>query len=147
VLSTHGNCSLLENSDKRNELRQGISWLVVDPQDGTRAAIPLSSVARLEEIRAESIEKTGRQQVVQYRGEIMPLVSLNDFGQVEPDEHGSISLIVYNDGRRIIGVVVGRIVDIVSEPDQRFSDDNCETRIIAGKVTRIVHLELVAMNV
>ena len=77
----------------------------------------------------------------------MPLVSLNDFGQVEPDEHGSISLVVYNDGRRNVGVVVGRIVDIVNEPDQSFSDDNCETRIIAGKVTRIVHLELVAMNV
>lgn len=147
VLSSHGTRSLLENSDKRNDLRQGISWLVVDPQDGTRAAIPLSSVARLEEIRADSIEKTGRQQVVQYRGEIMPLVSLNDFGQVEPDEHGSISLVVYNDGRRNVGVVVGRIVDIVNEPDQSFSDDNCETRIIAGKVTRIVHLELVAMNV
>ncbi len=147
VLSSHGTRSLLENSEKRNDLRMGISWLVVDPQDGTRAAIPLSSVARLEEIRADAIEKTGRHQVVQYRGEIMPLVSLNDYGQVESDEHGSLSLVVYNDGRRNIGVAVGRIVDIVNEAEQSFSDDSCETRIIAGKVTRIVHLEQVAMNV
>jgi two-component system chemotaxis sensor kinase CheA len=124
----------------------GISWLIVDPQDGPRAAIPLSSVSRLEEIRSDAIEKTGRQQVVQYRGEIMPLVSLNDYGQVEPDEHGAISLVVYNDGRRNIGVVVGRIVDIVNEADQAFSDESCETRIIAGRVTRVVHLEQLAMN-
>ena len=147
VLSAHGTRSLIDNSDNRGEQNiMGISWLIVDPQDGTRAAIPLSSVSRLEEIRSESIEKTGRQQVVQYRGEIMPLVSLNDFGQVEPDEHGAISLVVYNDGRRNIGVVVGRIVDIVNEPDQAFSDESCETRIIAGRVTRVVHLEQLAMN-
>jgi two-component system chemotaxis sensor kinase CheA len=147
VLSAHGTRSLIDNSDNRGEQNiMGISWLIVDPQDGTRAAIPLSSVSRLEEIRSESIEKTGRQQVVQYRGEIMPLVSLNDLGQVEPDEHGAISLVVYNDGRRNIGVVVGRIVDIVNEPDQAFSDESCETRIIAGRVTRVVHLEQLAMN-
>ena len=147
VLSAHGTRSLIDNSgDRGDQNMAGISWLIVDPQDGTRAAIPLSSVSRLEEIRSESIEKTGRQQVVQYRGEIMPLVSLNDYGQVEPDEHGAISLVVYNDGRRNIGVVVGRIVDIVNEADQAFSDESCETRIIAGRVTRVVHLEQLAMN-
>ena len=147
VLSAHGTRSLIDNSgDRGDQNTVGISWLIVDPQDGTRAAIPLSSVSRLEEIRSESIEKTGRQQVVQYRGEIMPLVSLNDFGQVEPDEHGAISLVVYNDGRRNIGVVVGRIVDIVNEADQAFTDESSETRIIAGRVTRIVHLEQLAMN-
>ncbi len=147
VLSAHGTRSLIDNSgDRGDQNMAGISWLIVDPQDGTRAAIPLSSVSRLEEIRSDAIEKTGRQQVVQYRGEIMPLVSLNDFGQVEPDEHGAISLVVYNDGRRNIGVVVGRIVDIVNEADQAFSDESCETRIIAGRVTRVVHLEQLALN-
>ena len=147
VLSAHGTRSLIDNSGDRGDQNMvGISWLIVDPQDGTRAAIPLSSVSRLEEIRSDAIEKTGRQQVVQYRGEIMPLVSLNDYGQVEPDEHGAISLVVYNDGRRNIGVVVGRIVDIVNEADQAFSDESCETRIIAGRVTRVVHLEQLAMN-
>jgi hypothetical protein len=65
---------------------------------------------------------------------------------VEPDEHGAISLVVYNDGRRNIGVVVGRIVDIVNEADQAFTDESSETRIIAGRVTRVVHLEQLAMN-
>ncbi len=147
VLCANGTRGMIDNSESRGEQKMsGISWLIVDPQDGTQAAIPLSSVSRLEEIRSDSIEKTGRQQVVQYRGEIMPLVSLNDFGQVEPDEHGSISLVVFNDGRRNVGVVVGKIVDIVNEADQAFSDESCETRIIAGRVTRIVHLEQLALN-
>jgi two-component system chemotaxis sensor kinase CheA len=146
VLCAHGTRTMIDNSSSRSEQTgAGISWLIVDPQDGTRAAIPLSTVARLEEIRTESIEKTGRQQVVQYRGQIMPLVSLNEFGQVEPDEHGSISLVVFNDGSRNVGIVVGRIVDIVNDTDQPFSTGG-DTRIIAGRVTRIVNLEQIAMN-
>ncbi|MBL8809860.1 MAG: chemotaxis protein CheA [Planctomycetaceae bacterium] len=147
VLSQHGTRSLIDSSEGRNEQsRVGDSWLIVDPQDGTRAAIQLSTVARLEEVRTDAIEKTGRQQVVQYRGQIMPLVSLNDFGQVEPNEHGSISLVVYNDGTRNVGVAVGRIVDIVSQSDSQFEKSEGDTRIIAGRVTRVVNLAQVAMN-
>lgn len=147
VLSQHGTRSLIDSSEGRNEQsRVGDSWLIVDPQDGTRAAIQLSTVARLEEVRTDAIEKTGRQQVVQYRGQIMPLVSLNDFGQVEPNEHGSISLVVYNDGTRNVGVAVGRIVDIVSQADSQFGNSEGDTRIIAGRVTRVVNLAQVAMN-
>ncbi|MFO0977340.1 MAG: chemotaxis protein CheA [Planctomycetaceae bacterium] len=147
VLSQHGTRSLIDSSEGRNEQsRVGDSWLIVDPQDGTRAAIQLSTVARLEEVRTDAIEKTGRQQVVQYRGQIMPLVSLNDFGQVEPNEHGSISLVVYNDGNRNVGVAVGRIVDIVSQADSQFDKSEGDTRIIAGRVTRVVNLAQVAMN-
>ena len=74
------------------------------------------------------------------------MVSLNDFGQVEPNEHGSISLVVYNDGNRNVGVAVGRIVDIVSQADSQFDKSEGDTRIIAGRVTRVVNLAQVAMN-
>lgn len=147
VLGINGTRNMIDNSSSHGEhARHGDSWLIVDPLDGTRAAIPLSTIARLEEIRTDSIEKTGRQQVVQYRGQIMPLISLNEFGQVEPDEHGSISLVVYNDGHRNVGVVVGRIVDIVSESNEPIHEGTGDTRIIAGRVTRIVNLEQIAMN-
>lgn len=137
------------NSGRSEQARIGDSWLIVDPKDGTRAAIRLSSVSRLEEVHAETIEKTGRQQVVQYRGEIMPLVSISEYGQVEPDDSGSISIVVFNDGRRNIGVVVGRIVDIVNDSQDApanvsgRSDDT--TRIIAGRVTRVVDLSELAL--
>ncbi|HET6370806.1 MAG TPA: chemotaxis protein CheA, partial [Nitrospiria bacterium] len=43
-----------------------------------RMGIPLSMVARLEEFEPSKIERTGNQEVVQYRGEIMPLIRLTD---------------------------------------------------------------------
>ena len=125
---------------------RGESWLLVDPLDGTRAAIPLSSVARLEEIRTSAIEKSGRQQVVQYRGQVMPIVSLNECGQVDPGEHDSVSLVVYNDGVRNIGVVVGTIIDILSENADSKQDRSGATRVIAGRVTQIVDLRQVVMK-
>ncbi|MFN9973933.1 MAG: hypothetical protein ACK58T_28970, partial [Phycisphaerae bacterium] len=79
----------------------------------------------------------------------MPLVSISEYGQVEPDDSGSISIVVFNDGRRNVGVVVGRIVDIVNDSQDITSqisgsvDDS--TRIIAGRVTRVVDLSHLAM--
>ena len=46
--------------------------------DEQRLAIPLSLVARLEEIPMSSIERADGQQVVQYGGKIMPLINLGD---------------------------------------------------------------------
>ena len=40
-------------------------------------AIPLSLVARLEEIPKSSLESLGMRQVVQYRGEILPLLDVS----------------------------------------------------------------------
>lgn len=147
VLSEHANRQFVDaNSKKSDQNRNGESWLIVDPKDGTRAAIPLSLVSRLEEIKAECIERTGRQQVVQYRGHIMPLVAISEYGSVESDESGTISLVVFNDGQRNVGIVVGKIVDIVQQSDASVEDGSGNTRIIAGRVTRIVDLSQLALN-
>src|SRR5262249_52748486 len=43
----------------------------------SRMAIPLDSLARLEEFFSSQVEMSGSQWVVQYRGQILPLVCLN----------------------------------------------------------------------
>ncbi len=64
----------LRDYNKANESSQAAaqshrqSWLVVDPGDGSQAAIELATVARLEEFAINSIERSGRDEVVQYRG-------------------------------------------------------------------------------
>ncbi|MFO0427275.1 MAG: chemotaxis protein CheW [Planctomyces sp.] len=129
-------------------LHTGESWLIVDPRDGTRAAIPLSTVSRIEEIAPTDIECTGHQNVIQYRGGIMPLVSLNQSGVVEPDEYGAISVVVYENGFRSIGVVVGRILDIQTENEaQSGHQGHQDSRIIAGKITRMIDLAEVTMGI
>jgi len=85
-----------------------------------RMAMELSLVARLEEFKRESIERAGERPVVQYRGEIMPLVRVADvlrLNQTEAaeDAAGMTQVVVYSrDGRRV-GLVVDRILDIVEE--------------------------------
>jgi len=83
VLNDHRDSARAEggssSSDRLDELE---SMLIVDPGDGTRIAIDLSTVARLEEFAASNIERSRHSKVVQYRGQIMPLIQLGGgYGQ------------------------------------------------------------------
>src|SRR5262249_408326 len=79
-----------------------------------RAAVPLSLVARLEEIPTAEIESAGDQEVVQYRGEILPLIHLTRLLGVDgPSASDSMQVVVYSENGRSVGLVVDRILDIV----------------------------------
>jgi two-component system chemotaxis sensor kinase CheA len=81
-----------------------------------RLAIPISEVARLEKIPAASIEYSENKEVVQYRGEILPMIRLADMLGIcddTPPEDGLLNVIVYNQDSQSYGLVVNRIVDIV----------------------------------
>jgi len=80
-----------------------------------RLAIPLSIVSRLEEIPAAQVERAGGQEVVQYRGEIMPLVRLAAMLGAEATPRDPMQVVVYSDGTSSVGLVVDHIVDIVEE--------------------------------
>ena len=91
--------------------------LVFSPGNETRMAVPLSMVARLEEFSRDVVEVSGEKEVVQYRGEIMPLINLSkvfDLSSVR-NEDEPMQVIVYSDQGRSVGVVVADIIDIVEE--------------------------------
>jgi two-component system chemotaxis sensor kinase CheA len=113
-------------SSEGGELKQTL--LLFQVSDRRRMAIPLTLVARLEEFPASAIEAAGDRAVVQYRGQIMPLVNLSDAlrdprialvgsedgpGDGAPRE--SVQVIVHTPGDRSVGLVVDRIVDIVEQ--------------------------------
>ncbi|MFO1041253.1 MAG: chemotaxis protein CheA [Planctomycetaceae bacterium] len=132
------------------------SWLIVDPGDGTRAAIALGTIARLEEFRIKDIERFDATDVIQYRGQIMPLMRLVHASSTYGSDHedfeqaGQIPVIVYQCGELQVGVVVGEIVDIVEHAlDKSASCQNrLDAQIICGRVTRVVDLgELVRVAV
>ncbi len=85
-----------------------------------RVAIDLGLVARLEEFPGNAIEKAGDQEVVQYRGEIMPLLRVSQIlgeratPSTGPDQE-SLHVVVYTSNGRSVGLVVDRILDIVEE--------------------------------
>jgi two-component system chemotaxis sensor kinase CheA len=81
-----------------------------------RMAVPLSQVARLEEFSLAKVEHTGAQEVVQYRGQIMPLVRLSQvLGLMSEDDRDPLQVVVYSHLGCSVGLVVGRILDIVEE--------------------------------
>ncbi len=83
-----------------------------------RMAVPLSTVARLEEFPRTQVERSGRQEVVQYRGQILPLIRVSDFlgGPASAAaENDPMQVVVYSEQNRSVGLVVGRINDIVEE--------------------------------
>jgi two-component system chemotaxis sensor kinase CheA len=81
-------------------------------------AIPLALVARLEEFPLASVEKAGEQEVVQYRGQILPLIRLSRLlggGYAGESLHDPLQVVVYAEQGRSVGLVVERILDIVEE--------------------------------
>ena len=86
--------------------------------ESRRLAIPLSAVARLEEFPHDIIEHSGDQEVVQYRGQIMPLLRLSKIlGAAPSAERPDVPLqvIVYSENKRSVGLVVDHILDIVEQ--------------------------------
>jgi len=99
-----------------NRLDDSQTWLVVGVGASNRCAVPLSLVTRLEKIERSSIESADGREVVQYREEILPLITLSsvigihEYTEQLPD---LMEVIVYTENDRSIGVVVDRIIDIV----------------------------------
>jgi two-component system chemotaxis sensor kinase CheA len=81
---------------------------------GRRVAIPLDTVTRLEQVRADSVEKVGNREVVQYRGAILPIVRLDrHLGAYGETDREVLEVIVYADHGRSVAIVVEEILDIV----------------------------------
>ncbi len=80
--------------------------------DGAPRAVPLSLVARLEEIERGKIERSGGGYVTQYRGKLMPLIGMGDS---EPAAEEPQAVLVFADGARCMGLMVDTIVDIVHD--------------------------------
>jgi two-component system chemotaxis sensor kinase CheA len=80
--------------------------------DGPKA-VPLALVARLEEVELEKIEESNGKPVVQYRGKLMPLVTIDPSYQLKKE--GRQPVLVFSDRDRSMGLVVDEILDIVEE--------------------------------
>ena len=115
--------TLLENAAqarKTTDARQTL--LLFDVGQGSRMAIPLSMVARLEVIPRSSIEFSGTQEVVRYRGQILTLIRVSKYVSAvsvsetsNDDKEPSMQVVVYAEQGRSVGLVVDRIHDIVNE--------------------------------
>jgi two-component system chemotaxis sensor kinase CheA len=109
-----------------------------------RMAIILDMVGRLEEFKTSEVEKSGSLDVVQYRGEIMPLIYLSQVFSADTygEEKEIMQAVVYSENGRSVGLVVDQIIDIVEEEVviQKGSDRPgvLGTAVIKQRVTDLV---------
>lgn len=90
-------------------------WLVFQGAGTSRFALPLSAVVRLDEVSAERIECSAGREVVQYCGEILPLLRVSRlFHQPEPKRTSLPVAVILESGRRA-ALVMDRVEDIVDE--------------------------------
>ena len=119
------------------------SLLLVGLGEGRRTAVPLALVTRLEEFPASSVERSGSKEVVQYRGQILPLVRLAGFlgGWQADQDRETLHVIVYSDAGRSVGLVVDEVLDIVEEAvTASRSDDHglLGSAVLQGHVTELL---------
>ena len=117
--------------------------LLVRVGSGGRMAIPLSTVARLEEFPSSQVEKAGPRSVVQYRGDVLPLIEVSQAVCDEAPELGeTLYVVVYSDNGRSIGLVVDEILDIVEESSAKRNAVSRHgilgTMVLQGRVTELI---------
>jgi len=115
---------------------------------GVTIAVPLSTVARLEELPVSQIDRSNGECVVMHRGRILPLIDLADLSTIPSDE--TVPVIVYADGERTIGLIVQRILDVVAETVsvERVGSrpDTVGAAIIQGKITDLIDLAAIVRS-
>jgi two-component system chemotaxis sensor kinase CheA len=120
--------------------------LLVTAVGERRVAIPLDTVTRLEEFPRDRIEYVGSREVVQYRGQILPLLRLSHllgaYSEEAEAEAETVSVVVYSEGGRSVALVVDRIVDIAenSTTARRDVDEDglVGTAVIQQRVTELL---------
>ena len=119
---------------------KAVSLLVFRAGSAELKAVPLSLVTRLEEVDCRKIELSGGRHLVQYRGQLMPLVRLKDEFRIRTE--GRQPLLVFSDRGRSMGLAVDEIVDIVEEkldievPGETPGSLGCA--VIRGQATEVV---------
>jgi two-component system chemotaxis sensor kinase CheA len=113
---------------------------------GDRMALPLDMVSRLEEFQPRVVERVGACHVVQYRGQIMPLLPLDEIvggasAEVAPD--AAMQVIVTQQGALTVGLVVKEILDIVEEnvtvrSDSHLREGVLGAAVVQGRVTELL---------
>ena len=119
-ISTH---ELKTVSDKYAEFVNGQlemrEFVLLSLSSKTKHAIPLSSVSRMEEVKTSSIEVSGHQRVIRYRGGILKLINLNKIlGYTDSMVEKEITqVIVIKHHDTFFGLEVDHIIDVLSTRD------------------------------
>jgi two-component system chemotaxis sensor kinase CheA len=116
------------------------SLIVFRAGDRSRKAVPMTLVERLENIDVSAVERVNGRDVLQYRGRMMPLISLTPDCALRSD--GRQPVLVFAERERTVGLIVDEIVDIVEDNiNVEFAGSQegiMGSALIAGKATDLI---------
>lgn len=121
--------------------------LLVRSGDNNLIAVPLSKVNRIEEFSVDMLEKAGKQEVVQYRHSIMPLIRLDSLvnGMEAGEKREKIQVVVYSNAQNNFGLIVDHVYDIVEGVftlhQHMLRKGITGTTVIEDKVTEVIDIE------
>ncbi len=148
VISEVRDHALLDKEESATRIDNRQTLLLFDAGAGSRMALPLSLVARLEEFPRAKVENSGTQEVVQYRGQILPLIQVSKYVTTtrpsEPICSDPMQVVVYSEQGRSVGLVVSKINDIVQETvtvkREAAGNGILGSAVIQNKVTDLVDI-------
>ncbi len=131
-----GNANVAEHAPAVGQIEERTPVLLFLADDETKA-VTLDAVARMEVFPANKIERSGGITMVQYRGQLMPLVAIAN-GSSEHEQ----PVLVFEEADRRVGLMVSGIVDIVEGELAIELGGSREgvigTAVIAGKATEVI---------
>ena len=125
--------------------------LVFADAAGGRMAVPLDLVHRLEELPRAVVERSGLDLALPYGDRILPLVPLHELlverrrapRHAGEDMPAELQVLVHRRGEDLVGLVVGRIIDIVEQPldlQPAGRPGVTGTMFVQGRITEILDL-------
>ncbi len=106
--------SELAESADRGQDSDTTNLLCFNAGDGRSMSVPLSLVSRLEEVPSERIETAGDREVVQYRGDLLPLIPVHGYSRRDANREIQ-PVIVFQENGCAMGLMVNEIEDIVED--------------------------------
>ncbi len=108
--------------------------------------VPMNLISRIEKIRREQIDSVGGKPVLQYRGQSLPLIKLEECITADPMEKTEeLFVLVFESYGKELGLIIPKLIDI-RDVQVNFDDDTflepgvIGSTIINNKTTRMVDL-------
>ncbi len=147
VVSEVRDRSIADNSTSSEKSAADRETFLILSVGDRRLALNISLVSRLEEILRADTEKANDLDVVQYRGQIMPLLHLGRMLDIptEEDPDRPLQVVVHSNGNRCVGLIVDRVVDIVETTIDvtrpSLNDDLLASIVVQQRVTDLINVE------
>ncbi|MNU62481.1 Chemotaxis protein CheA [compost metagenome] len=118
--------------------------LVFRAADGALKAAPLAGVARIEELEPSALEWADGRSLVQYRGQLMPVLCADGSSLTEPPL-AKRPLLVFSRGARSLGLMAEEIVDIIEAAATAelagSSTGVTGSIVVAGRATELIDVD------